>query len=147
MDKWETRFLELAHHISRWSKDPSTQVGCVIVDPTSRRVLSMGFNGLPAGVEDTAERLENRSIKYEMIVHAEQNALLSISGVNFEKSDLYVTPLPPCARCAGLIIQAGIGRVICPRPDRHKKLWIDQARIAEEMFKEASVNLIYASGS
>ena len=147
MDKWEVRFLELAHHISRWSKDPSTQVGCVIVDPTSRRVLSMGFNGLPAGVEDTAERLENRSIKYEMIVHAEQNALLSISGVNFEHSDLYVTPLPPCARCAGLIIQAGIGRVICPRPDRQKKLWIDQARIAEEMFKEASVKLIYASGS
>ena len=30
-DKWDIRFLELARHISGWSKDPSTKVGCVVV--------------------------------------------------------------------------------------------------------------------
>ena len=145
MSKWDERFLALAHHISLWSKDPSTQVGCVIVDPLNRRVISTGFNGLPVGVEDTAERLENREIKYEMIVHAEQNALVSSGGVSFLGSELYVTPLPPCARCAGLIIQAGIKRVICPRASSNKELWIKQAKIAEEMFEEAKVNLEYVS--
>ena len=74
MSKWDERFLALAHHISLWSKDPSTQVGCVIVDPLNRRVISTGFNGLPVGVEDTAERLENREIKYEMIIQKNVNS-------------------------------------------------------------------------
>ncbi len=30
-DKWDRRFLELAKHISDWSKDPSTKVGCIVV--------------------------------------------------------------------------------------------------------------------
>ena len=30
-DKWDKRFLELAKHISLWSKDPSKKVGCVVV--------------------------------------------------------------------------------------------------------------------
>ena len=30
-DKWDKRFLHLAKHISEWSKDPSTKVGCIVV--------------------------------------------------------------------------------------------------------------------
>ena len=48
---------------------PSDKVGAVNTH-RSKRVVSMGFNGLPAGVEDTEERLTNREIKYEMVVHA-----------------------------------------------------------------------------
>ena len=33
MTDWDKRFLKLAKHISKWSKDPSTQVGCVVVGP------------------------------------------------------------------------------------------------------------------
>ncbi|MEC8672013.1 MAG: CMP deaminase, partial [Candidatus Thermoplasmatota archaeon] len=46
MSKWDQRFLELAKQISTWSKDPSTQVGCVVVGP-DREIRSTGFNGLP----------------------------------------------------------------------------------------------------
>ena len=66
MTKWDVRFLELAKHISLWSKDPSTQVGCVVVGP-DREIRSTGFNGLPRGLEDTEERLNNREIKYPMM--------------------------------------------------------------------------------
>ena len=52
--KWDRRFLALARHISEWSKDPSTQVGCVVVGP-DREIRSTGFNGLPRGIEDTAD--------------------------------------------------------------------------------------------
>ena len=55
LDKWDMRFLALAEHISEWSKDPSTQVGAVITHSRSKRVISLGFNGFPAGVEDTEE--------------------------------------------------------------------------------------------
>ena len=61
MTKWDVRFLELAKQIASWSKDPSTQVGCVVVGP-DREIRSTGFNGLPRGIEDSEERLNNREM-------------------------------------------------------------------------------------
>ena len=110
-DLWDTRFLALAEHISTWSKDPSTQVGAVIVD-ASKRVVSMGFNGFPRGIADN-ERLHDRSIKYEIILHAEVNAVL-FARANLEGCTLYIWPCGACSRCASLIIQSGITRVVMP---------------------------------
>ena len=42
MSKWDQRFLELAKQISTWSKDPSTQVGCVVVGP-DREIRVLGL--------------------------------------------------------------------------------------------------------
>ena len=42
-DKWDARFIELARHISTWSKDPSTKVGCVVIGE-DREIRSTGFN-------------------------------------------------------------------------------------------------------
>ena len=79
-EKWDKRFLALAEHIARWSKDPSTKIGAVIVDP-NKRVVSLGYNCFPRGVEDSEERLENREVKYKIIVHCERNALLAVFGL------------------------------------------------------------------
>ena len=68
-NKWDKRFLELAKHISDWSKDPSTKVGCVVVGE-DREIRSTGFNGFPRGIEDKIERREEREQKYPMICHA-----------------------------------------------------------------------------
>ncbi len=142
LDKWDERFMGLAVHIAGWSKDPSTQVGAVLIDPRNKRVVATGFNGFPAGVEDRADRLENREVKYEMVVHAEQNALM-FAGTQAQDCTIYVTPLPPCARCAALLIQSGVQRVVCPRPDFSKEPWATQGRISEEMFGEAGVAVDY----
>ena len=142
LDKWDHRFLALAEHISNWSKDPSTQVGAVITHTRSKRVVSMGFNGFPAGVEDTWERLEDRGTKYEMVVHAEQNALM-FAGDRAEGCTLYVHPLPPCARCAVMIIQAGIKRVVCDQPDFDHQRWGEAAKIADTLFREAGLGVNY----
>lgn len=48
LKKWNMRFLEMAKMVGSWSKDPSTQVGAVIVDD-DRRVISLGYNGFPKG--------------------------------------------------------------------------------------------------
>jgi len=142
LDKWDHRFLVLAEHISGWSKDPSTKVGAVITHTRSKRVISMGFNGFPAGVEDSQERLDDRETKYEMVVHAEQNALM-FAGDRAEGGTIYVYPLPPCARCAVMIIQAGISRVVCDQSNFDHERWGEVAKIADTMFREAGLELDY----
>ena len=74
MIKWDRRFLDLAAFVAAWSRDPSKRVGAVIVDD-KKRIVSLGFNGFPRGVADD-DRLHVRESKYEIIIHAEVNALL-----------------------------------------------------------------------
>lgn len=142
LDKWDHRFLGLAAYISEWSKDPSTKVGAVITHTRSKRIISTGFNGFPAGVEDTRDRLDDRETKYEMVVHAEQNALM-FAGDRAEGGTIYVHPLPPCARCAVLIIQAGIARVVCDQPDFDHERWGEASKTADTMFREAGLEVDY----
>jgi len=138
--KWHKRFLKLAEHISTWSKDPSSKIGACIVD-NNRRIISTGYNGFAVGVEDTKERLENRDIKYKIVLHAEENAI-QFSKQNLEGCSLYVSGLPPCAHCASLIIQSGIKYVYAWEkeiPDR----WKESVKLTEQIFKEAGVTLTY----
>lgn len=134
-EKWDGRFLELAQHIAQWSKDPSTKTGAVIVDPNNR-VVSLGYNGFPRGVNDSPERLENREMKYKLIVHCERNALLfareSVVGCR-----LYTWPFMSCAPCAAMVIQAGITEVVAPVSNNQR--WIEDFKLAQILFSEAGV--------
>lgn len=135
IDKWDRRFLDLAKLVSTWSKDPSTQTGAVIVDG-DRRIVSVGYNGLPQGVEDLPERLNDRDTKYKMIVHCERNAII------FAKRDLsgctlFTYPFMSCAPCAGMVIQSGITRVVAPLNDNPR--WQADFELSKQMFKEAGV--------
>ncbi|MHC8509345.1 MAG: deoxycytidylate deaminase [Rhodospirillales bacterium] len=136
-DHWDRRFIELARFIAGWSKDPSTQVGAVITGDM-HRIVSTGFNGLPAGVEDTVERLNDRELKYQMVVHAERNAIINarrdVSGMQ-----IYVWPLPPCSVCASMIIQAGLHQVTAPETDNPR--WVESVALSKTMFEEAGVRL------
>lgn len=135
--KWDERYLGLAEYIAAWSQDPSTKVGAVIVDEKNRPV-SFGFNGLPQGVEDTPERLNNREIKYKMILHAERNALL-FATTDLEGCTLYTWPMQPCAACTAMIIQSGIKRVVAKYQDNER--WTEEFALSMEMFAEAGVKL------
>lgn len=130
--RWAQRFIALAEHIANWSKD-TTKVGCVITD--RKRVISLGFNGYPTGVED---KILSREQKLMRTVHAEANAL-AFANTNVRGFQMYVTH-PPCSHCAGHIIQRGIGTVVWKKPD---PLFLDRwaASYAEslEMFTEAGV--------
>ncbi len=123
-DKWDVRFLDLATHISEWSKDPSTKVGCVVVGP-DREIRSTGFNGFPRGILDSDDRLTDRELKYPLICHAEENAIMHAAriGLALKGCTAYVT-WPPCTRCARSLIQAGISEIVIPSgleiPDRWK---------------------------
>jgi len=141
MTDWDKRFLKLAKHISKWSKDPSTQVGCVVVGP-DRELRSTGFNGLPRGIEDKNERLNNREIKYPLICHAEENAIMHAAriGMSLKGCTAYVT-WPPCTRCARSLIQAGISTIIYPKDIEIPERWLDDFNLSLNMLKEANIIL------
>jgi dCMP deaminase len=134
--KWDTRFLGLAAHISAWCKDPSSQVGAVITD--GNRIVSVGYNGFAAGVEDRTERLADRNCKLNLTIHAEENAMI------FAKRDLtgctvYVTH-PPCPRCASKLIQEEVGRIVCISPSEDfLSRWAEDLKLSQEMYQEAGV--------
>lgn len=129
--------MELADHIASWSYDPRTKVGAVIVDEKNR-VVSVGYNGFPRGVDDAPHRYEDRSTKHLFVAHAERNAIdnapLMVDGCT-----LYV-PLKPCVECAKSIIQKGISRVISYKPNREDTgfYW----NITDIMFNESGIEYI-----
>ena len=140
MTSWDKRFLELARHVAQWSKDPSTKVGCVIVD-NKRRVIGMGYNGFPRGVEDWKSRYNDRSVKYLMVQHAEANAILNAVS-STEGATAYVTH-HPCSSCMGLLIQAGIETVVTVEPSRGlAERFGDSFAAAITMAEEAGVTIL-----
>ena len=139
LTNWDYRFLSLAEHISKWSKDPSTKCGAVITK--GNKIISLGFNGFPHGMKDN-KRLNKREIKYQLILHAETNAIL-FSNQSLVGCSMYVWPLPPCCRCAVNIIQCGITKVVAPTPS--KKLgdrWKEELDLTNEIFQEVKMNFI-----
>jgi len=138
--KWDERFLALAAHVATWSKDPSTQVGCVIIGSYRREVRSLGFNGFPRGMADSPERLADRELKYKLMVHAEENAILnaSLCGTALDSCTVYTT-LPPCTRCAASIIQAGICRVCWPSDVEVPERWRAELELAQQMMIEVGI--------
>lgn len=71
---WTDYFLGLAFMASRRSPDLSTKHGCILVDPKHHRVLSTGYNGYKAGVDDVAKATEQPK-DYSSIIHSEVNSV------------------------------------------------------------------------
>lgn len=140
---WGDRYISLAKEISTWSKDPSTKVGAVVIG-NNGEVLSQGYNGFPRSIKDTPQRLKDREKKYNLVVHAEMNAIYnaSLNGVSLKGSTLYVYGLPICNECAKGVIQVGIDKVIATRPADYNKEWDESIKDAKALFKEAEVEYI-----
>ena len=146
LSHWDRRFLRVAEEVQSWSKDPSTKCGCVLVK--DRRILSTGYNGLPANLSDTLSRYLDREFKLATIIHAEKNAIFNAAknGSTTEGSTAYVT-WPPCSQCASALIQAGITKVVCPNPNTAPERWRANFFIANELLYEAGVTVLYFGDS
>ena len=140
--EWDQRFLQMAQLVSKWSHDPSSQIGAVFVDDR-RRVLSSGYNGLPRGIENTEERWNNRTTKYKYIVHAEANAIYNATwnGVSLDGSTLYVYGLPVCSQCARASIQVGAKRIVVADVGVVAQRWYDEWAHSCEMFSECGLDV------
>jgi len=144
---WDELFILQAALISQKSKDPSTKVGCVIVNDDNV-ILSTGFNGFPRNINENHDERWKRPEKYHWVEHAERNAIFNAArvGVSLNGAKAYLNWEPkPCADCTRALIQAGIKEVIGPErkwkgagAGRHYS--IDHA---EEMLREAGVKITY----
>lgn len=143
--EWDDRFLEMAELVAGWSKDPSTQVGSVIVN--GNRVVSLGFNGFPRGTDDDSDLYLNRDRKYRRVLHGEKNAIM-FAQRDLRGCTIYVTHAP-CSQCVAMIIQSGITRIVCPNPwadNDYMSRWRDDVLETEAMCREASIKLEYVNG-
>lgn len=114
---WDEFFMRVAIAASMRSKDPNTQVGACIASQ-DMRILSVGYNGTPAGIDDAdfpwdGDESDPLSDKHNYVIHAEANAILNYRGSLTELTGavVYVT-LFPCQECAKTLAQAGIGEVV-----------------------------------
>lgn len=106
--KLDEVFINIAKEVGTLSYCTRSKVGAVLVKDGN--VISFGYNGTPAGMDNTCE--ENDVTKDE-VIHAEMNAILKAakSGNAVDGSTLYLS-LSPCQNCCKLIIQSGIKRVV-----------------------------------
>ncbi|GMQ46052.1 dCMP deaminase family protein [Vibrio sp. 10N] len=133
--KWAKRFIQMAELVGSWSKDPSTQVGAVITK--QNRIVSVGFNGYPHGISDSAE-IDERETKYLKTLHAEENAIL-FAKRDLDGCEIWVTHFP-CPNCAAKIIQTGISVVHCPaQTDDFLSRWGEKISLSQDMFDQAGV--------
>jgi dCMP deaminase len=106
---WDSFYISLCFMIARRSIDPRTKHGCIIVDKNNR-ILSTGYNGPPAGLDDSKLDLTAPG-KYKLLEHSESNAILNAKGCNLEGSTFYVTGAP-CSSCFRQIKIVKAARII-----------------------------------
>ncbi len=137
---WDEYFMGIAMLSSYRSKDPSTQVGACIVNDKNR-IMSVGYNGFPAGCSDDEFPWERQGdvydTKYAYVCHAELNAILNNRGGTLDGCRIYVA-LFPCNECAKAIIQSGIKEVVY-LSDKYADT--PTTRASKRMFESAGVKL------
>ena len=106
---WDEYFLEIAKTVALKSKDPSSKMGCVIVDQ-NKRVVSLGYNGLIQGANESKMTLTERPMKYYFAIHSEMNALL-FAYRDLTGCTLY-NRVATCENCLKYCLQAGIKRFV-----------------------------------
>ena len=85
-EKWDLKFIELAKHISGWSKDKNTKVGAVIVND-SNRIISTGYNGFVIGANDSIESRYEKGLG-SALTYAERYFLLKYFHINTDEDDI-----------------------------------------------------------
>lgn len=118
---WNKYFMEIAKLSAQRSKDPKTQVGACVIEPNENHIISIGYNGMPRGINDEFhfDNYPNKPVsipvwddelKHKLVVHAEANAILN-TNADLHGTIIYVTEYP-CNECAKLIAQKGITKVV-----------------------------------
>lgn len=141
---WDDYFLGIADVVRTKSKDPSTQVGAIIVGQ-DHQIVSTGFNGFPRGINETDASRWERPLKYQFVEHAERNGIYNAArtGVSLIRCTLYLVgigpPTSPCTECAKAVIQSGITRVVGKAYKPLPGAWHADCAFAQALLAEAGV--------
>jgi dCMP deaminase len=102
--------MDLAHSIAKRSTCRRTsaegkpmQVGCVIVTPDWRKVISVGYNGNASGLSN---RCDSDAVGACGCIHGEMNAIVNCDVPRATEKIVFCTH-QPCKACAKLLINLG----------------------------------------
>ena len=137
-------FMDIAKRVAEMSYAKRKQVGAVAVKDGN--ILSISWNGTPAGTDNCCERIEYydeiqgyhddeiqinypyanehgfyKLVTKDIVIHAESNCLIKCAkeGRSTLGATLFLT-LSPCISCAKMILQAGIKEVFYDEEYRDK---------------------------
>ena len=119
--KGDIVYMNIAFITASLSKANRAKVGAVIVK--NGIVCSSGYNGTPRGTSNCCEFEGEDGCQHttDLVIHAELNAILNMvisnSGITVKDSTIYIT-YSPCPKCAAMIKQVGISRVVFCIPYR-----------------------------
>jgi dCMP deaminase len=107
--RYDKAYLRLALSWAQLSHCSRKKVGAIIVKDSI--IISDGYNGTPAGFDNSCENEEGNTHWY--VLHAEANAILKVarSSNNCKEATLYLTH-SPCKDCSKLVLQSGITRLV-----------------------------------
>lgn len=119
MNRWNNYFIGVAKLTADLSHCVRLKVGAVAV--RDRRIISCGYNGMPAGADNCCEdnnyfdvnTQEYITVTKEEVSHAEENLITfsARNGISLLGASLYITHAP-CIHCAKLARNAGFKEVI-----------------------------------
>jgi dCMP deaminase len=122
-EKYLGTYMKTARLFAEHSSAVRKKVGAVIVKDD--RIISIGYNGMPAGWDNTCEyevvvdvidgvpQKEIKELKTKPeVLHAESNAIakLAKSSESGNGASMFIT-CSPCIDCAKMIFQSGIKEV------------------------------------
>ena len=118
---WCDYFMRLAYITASRATCDRKHVGAVIVSP-GNRVVSMGYNGAPAG-QPSCDEVGHEIVEGHCVrsIHSETNSI-GYAGREAAGCTIFCTCIP-CYDCSKLIAQVGIVRVVYDEfyPSRYGK--------------------------
>jgi dCMP deaminase len=112
--KWVDAYMDTAERFAQLSSATRLKVGSIIVK--DNRIISIGYNGMPAGWDNSCEYIDNPNTSElktrPEVLHAEENAIIKLAreGESGKDASIFVTHAP-CIHCAKLIYGSGIKQV------------------------------------
>lgn len=109
-------YMTIAHEVSELSRCEKKKVGAVAVKDLS--IIDFSYNGTCSGWHtNVCEDIDGKTT--EEVLHAEENivAKCAKNGRQLEHSTVYCT-YEPCKRCARLLYQAGVSKVVFSEPNK-----------------------------
>lgn len=134
------QFLATAEALAEtFSKDPSTKVGAVLVDPSDFTQITEGYNGMPRGMDESIAQRHERPLKYAFYEHAERNAIYNVVRPKL-KGSIVVTTAFPSISCVRALLAVGVTELLTPRPVPG----CPESNLADTFLREAGVRVLWA---
>lgn len=142
----EEYYMSIAHAVAQRGTCSRAKVGAIVV--VGDVVAATGYNGSPRGTRHCDHRHRDNGEHHEWgdmenghcsrAVHAETNVIANAarSGAPLLGGTMYVTTAP-CYRCAPLVVQVGIKRVVYATEYAHPN------QQAFDLLREAGVDVVH----